>query len=98
MPEPIPFKPPNGKPPGPGERRAICNEALTLARRAQRAGLSMATVLLCLAAFDAGYNYGLFGRAQGGRDFRDTLADDPIPDEPEALIAWAKRHIMDEPG
>lgn len=80
------------------ERQAICREALVLARRAQRAGLSMATVLLSLAAFDAGYNYGLFGRARGRRDFRDILADDPIPDEPEALMAWAKRHIMDEPG
>ena len=93
MAEPIPFKPPISP-----ERQAICREALALAGHARAAGLWLVSVLLEMAAGEAANEIGLFGRAAGRPGYLRALAREPMPNEPEALLAWAKRHIMDEPG
>jgi hypothetical protein len=94
MAETIPCKPPrNGHD---AERRAVCWEALELAKRAEAAGLARAAYLLDLAALHAANACGLFATSAQPpvSDARQMLADDPIPDEPESLIAWARRHIF----
>ena len=78
------------------ERHALCREALALAARARAGGLMLVAMLLEMAAGEAANEAGLFGRAGQGRGYLRAIAREPMPKEPEALLAWARRHLYDE--
>jgi hypothetical protein len=73
-------------------RRAICREALALARHADDVGLAVPAGLLRLAALQAISDFQYLHEADcpTGRAFRGHR----MPDEPEALIAWFVQHIL----
>lgn len=89
MAETIPFRP---QPDGPdAEARALCCEALALSRRAEAAGHARVAAALDHAALEAARAFGLFA-PYGLPPAGDR--DDVVPDEPEALMAWALRNIQ----
>ena len=59
-----PFKPETPKPSSQDERRDICIQALALAQRADKAGLSTAAYLLDMAALMVGDDVSLFDLAR----------------------------------
>lgn len=90
----VPFKPPADAPDA--KRRAICCEALALARRAQAAGLGRTAELLDMAALEAAATFAFSParRKPTAAAPRQIAPIDPMPHEPEALIAWASRHLF----
>jgi hypothetical protein len=88
----LPFEAVGSPRPSADECRAICAAALALATRADKAGLSGAAYLLDMAAMAIGDEFGFFERE---RPSSEQIRIPTMPSEPQALLAWAERHIMD---